>query len=74
VVFYKGSPINVNMPTHVELEVTETAPTFRGDTAQGGNKPATLETGLRLNVPMFITPGTVVRVDTRTGAYSERVS
>ena len=74
VVFYKGSPINVNMPTHVELEVTETAPAFRGDTAQGGNKPATLETGLRLNVPMFITPGTVVRVDTRTGAYTERVS
>lgn len=74
VVFYKGSPINVNMPTHVELEVTETAPTFRGDTAQGGNKPATLETGLRINVPMFITPGTVVRVDTRTGAYNERVS
>ena len=74
VVFYKGSAISINLPTHVELEVTETAPSFRGDTAQGGNKPATLETGLRVNVPMFITPGTVVRVDTRTGVYTERVS
>jgi elongation factor P len=74
VVFYKGSPININLPTHVELTVTETAPSFRGDTAQGGNKPATLETGLRVTVPMFITPGTKVRVDTRTGSYTERVS
>jgi elongation factor P len=74
VVFYNGTAINVNLPTHVELKVTETAPSFRGDTAQGGNKPATLETGLRVNVPMFITPGTVVRVDTRTGTYTERVS
>ena len=74
VVFYKGSAININLPTHVELEVTDAPPAFKGDTAQGGNKPATLETGLRINVPMFITPGTVVRVDTRTGAYTERVS
>ena len=74
VVFYKGAAIHVNMPTHVELEVTETAPAFRGDTAQGGSKPATLETGLRINVPMFITPGTVIRVDTRNASYSERVS
>ena len=73
-VFYKGSPINVNLPTHVELEVTDTPPAFRGDTAQGGNKPATLETGLRINVPMFITPGTIVKVDTRNGQYTERVS
>ena len=73
VVLYKGSAININLPTHVDLKVTETPPAFRGDTAQGGNKPATLETGLRVNVPMFITPGTVVRVDTRTGSYTERV-
>jgi elongation factor P len=73
-VFYKGGPININLPTHVELEVVETPPAFRGDTAQGGNKPATLETGMKINVPMFITPGTVVRVDTRTGEYTERVS
>ena len=74
VVFYKGSAINVNLPIHVDLEVVDTPPAFRGDTAQGGNKPATLETGLRITVPMFITPGTVVRVDTRNGSYSERVS
>ena len=74
VVFYNGNAININLPTHVELEVKETPPSFRGDTAQGGNKPATLETGLRITVPMFITPGTVVRVDTRTGEYTERVS
>jgi elongation factor P len=74
VVFYKGSPTNVKLPTHVELKVAETSPTFKGDTAQGGTKPATLETGLRVNVPMFITPGTMVRVDTRTGVYTERVS
>ena len=73
-VFYKGEPININLPTHVELTVVETPPAFRGDTAQGGNKPATLETGLKINVPMFITSGSVVRVDTRTGQYTERVS
>ena len=74
VIFYNGSAIGVNLPTHVELEVKDTPPAFRGDTAQGGNKPATLETGLRITVPMFITPGTVVRVDTRNGEYTERVS
>ncbi len=74
VVFYKGNAISINLPTHVELSVTETPPAFRGDTAQGGTKPATLETGLRVNVPMFITPGTRIRVDTRTGEYTERVS
>ncbi len=73
-VYYKGNPINVNVPTHVELQVVDTPPAFRGDTAQGGNKPATLETGLRVTVPMFITPGTVIRVDTRNGEYTERVS
>jgi elongation factor P len=71
---YNGAPITVNLPTHVELEVKETPPAFRGDTAQGGNKPATLQTGLRINVPMFITNGAVVRVDTRNGEYTERVS
>lgn len=74
VVFYKGSPINISLPTFVELKVAETPPAFKGDTAQGGNKPATLETGLRISVPMFITNGTIIRVDTRTGVYTERVS
>ena len=73
-VFYNGRAIRVNLPTHVDLTVTETPPGFRGDTAQGGSKPATLETGLRVNVPMFISTGNVVRVDTRTGTYTERVS
>ena len=74
IVLYNGSPISVKMPTHVELEVTDTPPSFRGDTAQGGNKPATLETGKVVTVPMFITPGTIIRVDTRNGEYTERVS
>ncbi len=74
VVFYKGTPISINLPIFVDLKVAETPPSFKGDTAQGGGKPATLETGLRINVPMFITTGTVIRVDTRTGAYTERVS
>ena len=73
-VIYKGNVITVNLPSHVELKVAETPPSFRGDTAQGGTKPATLETGLRITVPMFITTGTVVRVDTRSGEYTERVS
>ncbi|MEK7806698.1 MAG: elongation factor P, partial [Chloroflexota bacterium] len=74
VVYYKGTAININLPTHVDLAVKDTPPAFRGDTAQGGNKPATLETGLRITVPMFVTAGTIVRVDTRTGTYTERVS
>ena len=56
-----------------KLKVIETPPAFKGDTAQGGNKPATLETGLKINVPMFVTPGTVVKVDSRNGEYIERV-
>ncbi len=73
-VIYNGNVISVNLPTHVELKVADTPPSFRGDTAQGGTKPATLVTGLRITVPMFITAGTVVRVDTRNGEYTERVS
>ena len=73
-VFYKGKVININLPTHVDLEVKETPPNFQGNTAQGGTKPATLETGLRVTVPTFVTAGNIVRVDTRTGEYTERVS
>jgi elongation factor P len=54
--------------------VVDTPPAFKGDTAQGGNKPATLETGLRVTVPTFITSGSIIKVDTRTGEYTERVS
>jgi elongation factor P len=74
IIYYKGAPINVSVPTHVELMVVDTPPAFKGDTAQGGNKPATLETGLRVTGPTFITSGSIIKVDTRTGEYTERVS
>ncbi|HEY8486908.1 MAG TPA: elongation factor P [Limnochordales bacterium] len=70
--FYEGRPIGVELPTFVELKVVETEPGVRGDTAQGGSKPARLETGLVIQVPLFINPGDVVRVDTRTGEYLSR--
>ena len=69
---YEGSPLGVELPTTVDLRVTQTAPGFRGDTAAGGGKPATLETGLTLQVPFFINQGDLIRVDTRNGAYVER--
>jgi elongation factor P len=64
----------VELPITVELEVTETGPSFKGDTASAGTKPATLETGITIQVPMFISEGDTVKVDTRTGSYIERVS
>ena len=66
-------PLVVELPNFVELAVTETEPGVRGDTAQGGSKPATLETGLVVQVPLFINNGDVLRVDTRTGKYVTRV-
>jgi elongation factor P len=73
VLMYDGRALGVELPTTVELKVTETSPGFKGDTAAGGGKPATVETGLTLNVPFFVNEGDVIRVDTRTGAYVERV-
>ena len=73
VVFYKGEPISLELPTFVELRVVDTPPSLKGNTAQGSTKPATLETGLKVNLPFFINPGEVVKVDTRTGEYMERV-
>jgi|SRR5579884_1513247 len=70
---YDGEPIDVELPTAVNLAVTETEPGFKGDTATGGTKPATLETGLVVNVPLFVNAGDVLKVDTRTGEYIERV-
>jgi elongation factor P len=58
----------------VDLRIEQTEPGFRGDTATGGTKPATLETGLVVNVPLFVNSGETIRVDTRTGSYIERVS
>lgn len=71
---HDGQAIDVELPTAVELEVTETDPGFRGDTATGGSKPAKLETGLSVSVPLFISIGDRIKVDTRTGEYLERVS
>jgi len=68
-----GRVINVELPNFVELEVTETDPGVRGDTVSGGSKPATLETGAVVQVPLFVNIGDKVKVDTRTGAYVERV-
>ncbi len=70
---YKGSVFGVEAPNFVELRVTETEPGFKGDTATGANKPATLETGAIVNVPLFIDVDDIIRVDTRTGEYMERV-
>ncbi|HEY54880.1 MAG TPA: elongation factor P [Dehalococcoidia bacterium] len=71
---YKGKLVGVELPVAVELEVTETGPGFKGDTATAGNKPAKLETGITIQVPLFINNGDVIKVDTRTGEYLERVS
>ncbi|MDE0690744.1 MAG: elongation factor P [Gammaproteobacteria bacterium] len=73
VTLWNDSPISVVPPNFVELEVAETDPGMRGDTAQGGNKPATLSTGAVIKVPLFIEIGEVLRIDTRTGEYVSRV-
>lgn len=65
--------IGVELPNFVELEVTQCDPGFKGDTAQGGTKPATLETGAVVNVPLFVNEGDVLQVDTRSGEYLRRV-
>ncbi|MCB1644154.1 MAG: elongation factor P [Pseudomonadales bacterium] len=72
VTLWNDSPIAVTAPNFVELEVVETDPGLKGDTAQGGTKPATLSTGAVVKVPLFINIGEVVRVDTRTGEYQNR--
>ena len=69
---YKDEPINLELPNSVELEVVETDPGFKGNTATASNKPAKLETGITIQVPLFVDKGDIVRVDTRTGAYLER--
>jgi elongation factor P len=71
---YKGKVVGIELPITVELEVTETEPGFKGDTATSGNKPAKLETGLTIQVPLFINEGDTIKVDTRTGTYIERSS
>ena len=69
---YKGEIIGIEMPITVTLEITETDPGFKGDTATGGSKMAKLETGFNIQVPLFINQGDVIKIDTRTGTYLER--
>ena len=72
-VLYQDEPISIEIPLNVDLKVTDTDPGFKGDTATGGSKPATVETGLVVQVPLFIDVGETIRVDTRTGEYAGRV-
>ena len=73
ILMHDGRIIGVDIPNHVELEVVDTPPAEKGNTAQGGTKPATLETGAVVNVPFFISNGDKIRVDTRTNEYLDRV-
>lgn len=70
---FQGRPIGIGLPNFVELQVTQSDPGIKGDTAAGATKPVTLETGFVIQVPLFIEEGEVLKVDTRTGAYVERV-
>ncbi len=74
IIFYQGKPIGVNPPKHVDLEVARTEPGVKGDTVSGAMKEAELETGLKVMVPLFIQEGDLVRIDTETGEYIERVN
>lgn len=73
ILMHESKIIGVDMPNHVELEVIDTPPAERGNTAQGSSKPATLETGAIVNVPFFVVVGNIIRVDTRTNEYLDRV-
>ena len=72
ILFYDGKPIGVNLPIKMDFRVAHTEPGVRGDTAQGGTKPATLETGATIIVPLFINIDDIIRIDTRDGSYVER--
>jgi len=74
VLYIDGAPAAVELPTFVEIAIARTDPGVRGDTAQGGTKPATLETGAVVQVPLFLNAGDIVKVDTRTGEYLGRVA
>ena len=73
ILYYKGKPIAVDLPLFVDLKIVETDPARKGDTASGGNKPAKLETGAVVKVPFHLQEGDIIKVDTRTGHYIERV-
>ncbi|MCI0547257.1 MAG: elongation factor P [Candidatus Rokubacteria bacterium] len=74
ILFIDGSPVTVELPTFIELTIARTDPGVRGDTASGGSKPATLETGAVVQVPLFLNVGDVIKVDTRSGDYLGRVA
>jgi elongation factor P len=74
ILYFKKEPIAINLPNFVELKVAKTEPSHKGNTASGGSKPAELETGVIIQVPFFINECDIVKVDTRTGDYIERVS
>ena len=74
ILFIDGSPVTVELPTFMELAITKTDPGIRGDTASGGSKPATLESGAVVQVPLFLNEGDIVKVDTRTAEYLGRVA
>ncbi|MBN1573939.1 MAG: elongation factor P [Deltaproteobacteria bacterium] len=74
VLYHEGNPISLELPTFVELPIEKTDPGVRGDTATGGTKPATLSTGLVVQVPLFLNEGDLLKIDTRTGEYIERIS
>jgi elongation factor P len=71
--FFRGKAINIEVPTFVELTIVRTDPGVKGDTAQGGSKPATLQTGATVNIPLYVQEGEKIKVDTRTGTFVERV-
>jgi elongation factor P len=74
ILFIDGAPVTVELPNFMELQIVKTDPGIRGDTASGGSKPATLETGAVVQVPLFLNEGDVVKVDTRSGDYLGRVA
>ena len=74
VLFWRGNPVNVALPNYIESKVTQSDPGLKGDTSSGASKPATLECGATVHVPLFIKEGDILKIDTRTREYSERVS
>ncbi len=74
ILFFQGKPISAEPPMFMNLKIVETVPGVRGDTAQGGSKPAKMETGITVQVPLFLNEGDIIKVDTREDKYVERVS
>jgi elongation factor P len=74
VIFYKGKPISIDLPITIETKVIKTEPGIKGDTISSSFKPAVIETGAKVMVPLFINTGDVIKIDTRTGEYLARVS